>query len=183
MIRDIRWPRSIDLTKSGGVLVGVCITSACLVLGSCTIQSGLPGPTVTIDTPAGPVPLNAPPPVLGSGPGLASPPPGLMPLPAVPAQPINRNGTYSGRADVLSTAGGMCLNGMNVSNFKVSGNSVRFGRFRGTIAQDDGLQMVYRGTWIVGQFEGDTFVGQVDGAGNWDTPGCTFYLKLVRTGP
>jgi len=154
----------------------------CLMLLGCTVQTGLPGPNVTFDTPMGPVPLNAPAPV-GPGSGLAAPPPGLEPMSPVPARSVSRDGTYSGRAEVLSTAGGMCLHGMNVSNFRVRGNSVRFGQFRGTIAPDGGLQMVSRGTWIVGQFEGATFQGQVDAAGNWDMPGCTFFLTLDRIGP
>ena len=49
---------------------------------------------------------------------------------------------------------------------------------------DGGLQMVFGGTWIVGQFEGATFRGQVDDTGGrWRGPGCTFILTLERTGP
>lgn len=173
-------PRT-DVPRALRAVIMACIVPGCLTLLGCTVQTGLPGPNVTFDTPMGPVPLNSPAPGPSAG-GLAVPP-GLDQTMPVPAPVVSRNGTYSGRAEVLSTAGGMCLNGMNVSNFKVHGNSVRFGQFRGTIAPDDGLQMVSRGTWIIGQFEGATFRGQVDARGNWDAPGCTFILTLDRVGP
>jgi hypothetical protein len=146
--------------------IRTALVVSCLALTACTIQSGLPGPRVTFDTPLGPVPLDAPP---------ANVPP--------PGQPVHRDGTYAGRAEVLSTAGGLCLHGINMTGFRVSGDSVQFGRFHGTITPEGGLQMVYRGTWIIGQFEGATFSGQIDGAGNWDMPGCTFYVALNWTGP
>jgi len=161
------------------------LVSACLALLGCTVQTGLPGPNVTLSTPTGPVPIyTQPQPPAGAGNDLAVPP-GLEPASPLPPpfQSGNRNGTYSGRAVVLSTAGGVCDNGMNVSNFKVYGNSVRFGQFRGTITPDGGLQMVFRGTWIIGQFEGATFRGQADFTGRWGTPGCVFLLNLERTGP
>ncbi len=78
---------------------------------------------------------------------------------------------------------------MQVTGFHVSGNSVRFGGFRGTIDSAGGLQMVHGGQWIVGQFEGTTFNGQftfppqnqrrVRASG----PGCSFVLSLNRIGP
>jgi hypothetical protein len=160
------------------------LVPACLALFGCTVQTGLPGPNVILSTPTGPAPLYAPA-QSPAGPGndLAVPP-GLEPAsPPPPAQTGNRNGTYSGRAEVLTTAGGICDKGMNVDNFKVHGNSVRFGQFRGTIAPDGGLQMVFGGTWIIGQFEGATFRGQADFRGRRGSPGCVFVLTLDRTGP
>ncbi len=67
-----------------------------------------------------------------------------------------------------------------VVGFHVSGNRVRFGRFRGTIDGDDGLQMVYNQQWILGQFEGATFHGHVTFWGR-QGPGCTYLLNLERT--
>jgi hypothetical protein len=162
--------------------IRACLIPACLTLFACTVQTGLPGPNVILNTPMGPIPVNSPGPVMPGG-GQVGPPPGLEPSLPVPTQAVSRNGTYTGYAEVLSTAGGVCLNGMKVDNFKVHGNSVRFGGFRGTIAPDGGLQMVFGGTWIVGQFEGPTFRGQVDERGRWASPGCTFILTLDRTGP
>ena len=174
----------INVAKSLRAGARACLVPACLTLFGCTVQTGLSAPNVVLDTPTGPVPLNSPAPAPVMPGGLAGPPPGLEPSLPVPTQAVSRNGTYTGTAEVLSTAGGTCLNGTKVDNFKVHGNSVRFGGFRGTIAPDGGLQMVFGGTWIVGQFEGATFRGQVDDTGGrWSGPGCTFILTLERTGP
>lgn len=154
---------------------------ACLALCGCTVQTGLPGPNVMINTPGGGlVPLNAPGPVMPGGP--VSPPPGLEPMSPAAAQTVSRDGIYAGSMEALSTAGGICANQVKVNGFKVHGNSVRFGDFRGTIDPDGGLQMVFRGNWIIGEFAGASFHGHVQGAGVGQ-PGCTFILTLNRTGP
>jgi hypothetical protein len=137
--------RPINVGKSLRAGARACLVPVCLTLFSCAIQTGLPGPNVILDTPTGPVPLKSPAPVMPGG-GLAGPPPGLEPSLPVPTQDVSRNGTYCGSAEVLSTAGGRCLNGMKVDNFRVRGSSVRFGGFRGTITPDGGLQMVFGGT-------------------------------------
>jgi hypothetical protein len=150
-------------------------------------------PNVIYDTPMGPIPLNAPTPVAPDG-SLLAPPPGLEPAltappqgigatSPVPAQPVSLDGTYSGGGEVLSTGGGMCLSNVHIDTFKVHGSSVRFGRFRGSITADGGLQMACDGAWIVGQFEGPIFRGQWNGRGNFDTLGCTIFLTLDRIGP
>ena len=183
MKRDTRGCEPINAAKSLRAGVRACLIPVCLALFGCTGQNGSPIPNVILSTPTGSVPLyTAGPSPAGPGNDLAVPP-GLDPAPPPPAQAANRNGTYTGRAEVLVTAGGLCDQGMAVDNFKVAGNSVHFGQFRGTIAPDGGLQMVFRGTWIVGQFEGATFRGQVDNQGRWGQPGCTFSLTLDRTGP
>jgi hypothetical protein len=182
MTRDTKGSEPINAAKSLRVGVRACLVSACFALFGCTVQTGLPAPNVILDTPTGPVPLNSPAPVPPGG-ALAVPPPNLMPTLPAPAQAVSRDGTYSGRAEVLSTNGGSCTTGMDVTNFRVHGDSVRFGQFWGTIAPDGGLQMAFRGTWIVGQFEGATFRGQADFNGRWGAPGCTFMLTLDRTGP
>jgi hypothetical protein len=182
MRRDIRRLQPINAAMSLRVGIRVGLIPLCLTLFGCTIQSGLPGPNVIFNTPMGSVPLNSPASVPPGG-ALAVPPANLEPPLPVPTQPVSRDGTYSGTAEVLSTNGGSCTRGMNVSNFRVHGNSVRFGLFRGTIASDGGLQMVFRGTWIIGQFEGATFRGQVDDRGGRNSAGCTFILTLDRTGP
>jgi hypothetical protein len=194
MTRDIRGSQPISGEKSpraGAIVsavVGVHLIGTALILCGCTMQGGAP-PNVYLSTGVGSVQLNSPAPVAPGGdqvpppPGLMATPPGSAPGVPVPAPGVGRDGTYSGNAELLSTAGGMCTSGMRVDNFKVRGNSVRFGQFHGTIAPDGGLQMVSDQTWIFGQFEGATFRGQVNGAGNWGAPGCTFMLTLERTGP
>ncbi len=111
------------------------------------------------------------------------PPPGLENS-ASPktAQPVSRDGTYVGTAVPLDTGGGLCIQTQQVSGFHVRGDSVRFGGFRGTIDADNGLQMVSRRDWIIGQFEGDTFRGQIDVSGRIGHPGCTYMLNLQRVG-
>jgi len=172
-----------------GTRVRVYLIGAAMTLCGCAVQGGAP-PNVYLSTGVGSVQLNSPAPGAPGGnlapppPGLMTPPPGSAPTLPVPAQGAGRNGTYSGTAELLSTAGGMGTSGMKVDNFKVRGNSVRFGQFHGTIAPDGGLQMVSDQTWIFGQFEGATFRGQVNGAGGrGEGPGCTFMLTLERTGP
>jgi hypothetical protein len=115
--------------------------------------------------------------------GAVGPPPGLEgTAPSSPVQPVSRDGSYVGTAVPLDTGGGLCITTHQVSGFHVQGNSVRFGGFRGTIDANNGLQMVSRRDWIVGQFDGDTFRGQMDVTGRLDAPGCTFMMTLQRAG-
>lgn len=139
------------------------------------------GPSVVVDTPGGATPIYAPGTALPPADPLATPP-GLTGNLLPPTQPVSRDGTYAGTAVPLDTFGGACTSTMRVEGFHVTGNSVRFGQYRGTIDGNNGLQMVYRGTWIVGQFEGDNFQGQVDSMGRF-APGCTFSMTLQRVGP
>lgn len=185
MTRDTRGCEPTNAAKSLRAGVAACLIPACMALFGCTVQTGLQAPDVVLSTPTGTVPLYTPAPSpAGPGNNLAVPP-GLEAAPPTPtpAQAVSRNGTYSGRGEVLVTAGGACTDGMNVDNFRVQGNSVRFGGFHGTIGPDGGLQMVFGGTWIIGQFEGATFRGQADFRGRWGAPGCVFTLTLDRTGP
>jgi hypothetical protein len=153
----------------------LCLVAACVMSFGCSGP-----PTVVLDTPTGVVPLNAPAPVMPGG--LAAPPPGLEPSAPGPAQGVSRDGSYAGTATALITGGGLCTETRNVAGFVVHGNSARFGGFRGTIAADGGVQMVYGQDWLVGQFEGATFHGQLDSLGRFGSPGCTYRLNLERTG-
>lgn len=161
----------------------VLLATSCLLIGGCSGS----GPNVVLDTPTGVVPLDAPSPTVMPG-GLAGPPPGLD-NPAAPAGAMgsgivaNRSGIYAGNAVPLDTGGGICLQDQPVSGFRVRGNAVRFGRYRGTIAPDGGLQMVNGDTWIVGQFVGATFRGQVDMNQGFGNPMCTYMMTLQRVGP
>jgi hypothetical protein len=133
------------------------------------------GPTVLLATPSGPVHIAGSPmptPMVG-------PPPGLDPALAG----AGRDGTYAGTATVLLTAGGQCIQNQQIGNFRVRGNAVRYGVFRGTIDPDGGLQMVHGRTWIIGQFDGATFSGQLDIPGRYGGPGCSYLLSLARVGP
>lgn len=151
-----------------GVHIGKLAAVLCMALAGCA-----QGPAVLVDTPTGVTPIYTPPPAM----------PGAVAALPAPAAMVTRTGSYTGTAVPLDTGGGICINTLTVSNFRVDGNAVRFGRFRGTIGPDNGLQMVSGDQWIVGQFEGASFHGQFDVPGPRDAPGCTFMLTLRRTGP
>ena len=187
MIRNTGRLRPITVATTMRAGLGARLAPICLMLLGCTVQTGLPGPTVVLDTPTGPVPLYAPAPV-GPGSGLAAPPPNLepvapIPAQAVPAQAASRDGSYAGIAEVLTTGGGLCIKPVTISGFVVRGNSARFDGFRGTIDPDGGVQMYYGGNWIVGQFEGGIFRGQLSTSGRFSGNGCSYILNLERTGP
>ena len=105
------------------------------------------------------------------------------PVQTPPVTPAERSGTYSGTAVPLDTAGGRCISNKAVRGFRVRGNKVRWGGFRGTIAPDNGLQMIYGRTWVIGQFVGQTFQGQISTDTGIRGPGCSFVMTLERTGP
>jgi hypothetical protein len=168
--------RPINVADSRRADLKLRLVPLCLVLFGCSGP-----PTVVLDTPTGVVPLDSPVPVAMPG-GLAAPPPGLEPMSPLPAKAVSRNGTYTGTAIVLVTNGGLCTDTLKVSGFDVQGNSARFGGFRGTIAPDGRVQMVYGQDWIAGQFDGATFHGQLDLLGRFGSPGCTYMLNLERTG-
>ncbi|HTI81102.1 MAG TPA: hypothetical protein VL614_11700 [Acetobacteraceae bacterium] len=136
-------------------------------------------PEVLLDTPTGVTPIYTPTPQAAMPGGAIAPPPGMMPPP--PVLTGSRNGSYTGTAFPLETGGGLCISTLTVSGFHVNGNAVRFGGFRGRIDPNNGLQMIYGNRWIVGQFEGPTFHGQLDVTGSFGAPGCTYMLNLQRT--
>jgi hypothetical protein len=153
----------------------------CSLLLGCSGNSEWQPPTVVVDTPTGVTPIYSPAPVMPGG--IAGPPPGLEnSAMAQPTGPVSRDGSYAGTAEPLETGGGLCLETRPVSGFRVRGNSVRFGRFRGRIDANNGLQMVYGQDWVIGQFEGTTFHGQFDINGNFGAPDCTYLLNLRRAG-
>jgi hypothetical protein len=136
------------------------------------------GPTVLVDTPTGVTPIYTPGPAMPGG--AVAPPPGLENSPPPPRNPLSWEGDYTGIAVPLDTGGGICISNQQVGNFRVRRNAVRYGGFRGRIAPDGGLQMVYGQDWIIGQFEGAAFHGQLDLNGRFGAPGCTYMLTLNR---
>jgi hypothetical protein len=96
---------------------------------------------------------------------------------------VDRSGNYAGTAVPLDTGGGVCIQSQKVGNFFVRGNSVRYGRFRGRIDANNGLQMVNGNQWIIGQFEGATFHGQLELPGSFNFGGCSYMLSLERVAP
>jgi hypothetical protein len=152
----------------------IALAAVALTLAAC---AGGP-PAIILDTAAGPVPLNN-----AASAELAGPPPGIEPAAFFPTPGAGLDGTYAGTADVLTTDGGLCIQNLKVKDFRVRGNAARYGGYRGRIEPDGGLQMVYGQDWIIGQFEGATFHGQIEVRGRFDSPGCSYLLSLVRVGP
>ena len=71
----------------------------------------------------------------------------------------------------------------HVSDFRVRGNQAFYGGFRGKIEPDGSVQMHFGHDWIIGQFDGTGFAGQLN-ADNWRRPpGCAWALRLARVGP
>ena len=154
---------------------------ACLALAGC----GGGGPSVTLNTAAGQRPIYTP--TAGRPGSLAAPPQSMQPASPVASGSADRNGTYAGTAVPLDTGGGLCITNRKVSGFTVRGKSVRFGAFHGTIDANNGVQMFAGQQWIVGQFEGPNFYGQLDmtSHGNLRTAarGCSYVLNLQRVAP
>jgi hypothetical protein len=154
----------------------VAVTSGCTMV----IPPGGP-PTVIQNTPFGSSVVSQGGQLGGS---LAAPPSNLDPdLPGtLPAMTGPRDGIYSGVAVPLNTGGGVCITNQPIDGFRVTGDQVRWGQFRGRI-RGDALQMVQGNTWVFGQFEGNRFNGQITMSGRFQSPGCTFMLTLAKTGP
>jgi hypothetical protein len=170
--RRRHWPIVASSVRAG---IGMCLVSTALTVGGCAAQSGLRGASVILDTAAGPLAMN--PPVLAMADRGAAGSAGAM-----PGQAVNRDGQYAGSAVVLVTNGGSCIQPLAVSGFVVQGNSSQFGGFHGTIDETGGLQMVYGGTWIVGQFRDAVFRGQLTVSGpRWEL-GCSYLVNLHRIG-
>jgi hypothetical protein len=142
-----------------------------IMLSSCSGQA----PNVTVNAPTGVTATAG-----AQSPGLLGASQTALRGGSLPPSPANRSGSYAGTATPIETGGGLCLETQKVSNFIVRGNSVHFGGFRGTIAPDNGLQMIYGRQWIVGQFEGPTFHGQFDIPGTFGAPECSYMLNLER---
>jgi hypothetical protein len=162
------------------VRVGVC---ALLALSSACTTIFTPGapPTVIQSTPFGSTVISQ-----GGqlGGGLAAPPGNLDP--AFPGQMPSmggpRDGVYSGVAVPLDTGGGVCITTQPIDGFRVTGDQVRWGLFRGRI-NGNNLQMVQGSTWVMGQFDGNRFGGQITTYGRRGSMGCTFQVSLTKTGP
>ncbi len=158
-----------------GLMVGV--------IGGCsaTYEKGGP-PTVMLQSPFGPPRVIEGGGQAGGAQGsLAAPPANLSSEPPRPTETAIRDGSYSGTAEPLSTGGGVCVQNRLVQDFNVHGNAVRWGGFRGTIAPDHRLRMVFGQAWVFGQFVGSTFHGQLTMPGGRGWSQCTYSLTLKRT--
>lgn len=116
--------------------------------------------------------------------GDAAPPanvdPDVTDLP--PAMGGSRSGAYSGIIEPLDTGGGQCTSSQPVRDFRVRGNIVRWQRFHGRIV-GNGLQMRHGNDWLIGEFiDGNQFSGQIGAYGPDQPPGCSWRIRLSKTG-
>ena len=149
----------------------IVLAVGCLMLAQCSGSNAPQVPNVVLATPAGIAPIYTP------------NAPGPLPPPTVP-QPVDPSGVYAGVAEPLSTGGGICIRPIRMGGFHVQGNTVRFGRFNGAIDAQNGLQMTYAGQWIVGQFEGASFHGQLEVPTRTRFGlGCSYVVTLRRVSP
>ena len=150
-------------------LRGACVLAVALLAGACTYSdtAGQPG-TLTVRPPLSLPPVGAPPP-----PELGDTAQTIMqgPRPA--------NAVYAGVMHSTFNPLGRCANPMRINGFKVNGDRVDFGLYRGTIGADGKLEMQYRDTWIYGQFVGTHFQGAY-----WAPyPQCTYDISMDAAGP
>ena len=89
-----------------------------------------------------------------------------------PFTPIS--GRYQGMGRVTNNPGGRCRTTVDLTNWTVSGDRVRFGAFRGTIRSDGSLMMQAGGRYIKGNLAGPKFTGVFWQPG----PRCTYSISL-----
>jgi hypothetical protein len=154
---------------------------ACIVTLSALLQgcagSGWQPPTVMIATAGGAQTIYSPAPPPDVLPG---PPPGLANAVPPASQAVGRDGAYAGTADPFVTDGGLCSQTLRIEGFRVQGDRVRYGQFRGRIYNGNELQMARGNDWLLGQFYGPTFHGQLMTYAVHDRPACSFIVNLER---
>jgi hypothetical protein len=111
---------------------------------------------------------------------LPAPPAGLANAAPPAGTPAGHDGDYAGWADPLATDGGLCAQTLRIEGFRVLGDRVSFGQFRGRIDSENGLQMAGGNDWLIGQFYGATFQGQLMTYDTHSRPGCSFIVRLER---
>jgi hypothetical protein len=111
---------------------------------------------------------------------LPMPPAGSATAAPPASSPAGHDGVYAGWADPLATDGGLCMQTRRIEGFRVLGDRVSYGQFRGRIDSENGLQMAGGNDWLIGQFDGTTFHGQLLTYFTQSRPGCSFVLRLER---
>jgi hypothetical protein len=144
----------------GSAIVAASLVCAVMVAG-CTYTTDSTGPGALAVQPLGTVPAvprPAPPPSADVPPG---PPP---------------SGMFSGIAHLTNRPATGCRREIDIDQFIVSGNRVRYMGFRGTIRPDLSVRLQSGQSYITGHFVDDRFVGQF-----WrPQPSCTYHLELRR---
>jgi hypothetical protein len=98
----------------------------------------------------------------------------------VPAPASGRDGIYTGSA-VEANGQVTCSSPLSISNFRVEGNTVRFGGFSGPIAPDGTVMLPFDSAWLTGRFVGQTFNGTIETNVGIGLPrDCTYRIAARR---
>lgn len=167
-------PGLIDAAMLG--LAAICVVGCTTVY-----QPGVP-PITTLDLPVtGSIVVNPPPPpppIVERR--LRVPPSDVPPVPSELTSASGWSGSYAGWASMINAQPGRCAADMRITNFRVTGDQVRFGRFRGRVAPDGRLQLVEGQNTIVGGFRDGHFEGQMSFAASDQAVGCVYLMTLDR---
>lgn len=141
------------------------VAAACVVLANCSAQidtQSMSPSSVTFTIPGSQPRTVAPD-------GSVIPPPGALELNAAPApgappagpDGLPVSGHYTGIANRLNNPGGRCRDDVELTNFTVKGDRVRFGKFTGRIRSDGSIQMQAGRSYVTGSFVGSRFTGRM----------------------
>ena len=107
--------------------------------------------------------------------GGAMPPPlALDSAPKPPPTGRPASGPYRGEGVALNDPGGACAQRQTVENWTVSGDTTRFGRFRGKIQPDGSLAMQAGPARVTGKYAGSHFTGTLVRP----QPSCAYAITL-----
>jgi hypothetical protein len=149
------------------------------LLGGCTGSDWQP-PRVMLATAMGATTIYTPAAARPADDVLPAPPAGLANAASAAGTPAGHDGNYAGWADPFVTDGGLCRQTLRIEGFHVLGDQVSFGQFRGRIDSGNGVQMAGGSDWLIGQFYGVTFHGQLMTYAAHNRPACSFIVRLER---
>ena len=92
------------------------------------------------------------------------------------------DGLYTGTAVVEVNPEFGCTRQIPVGGFRVDGNAVRFGAFRGTVAPDGSATLLFGYSTMVGRFADNGFQGRIAlyPMLQWDKEACVYRASLGR---
>jgi hypothetical protein len=157
----------------------VCLVALSALLAGCT-GSGWQPPTVMAASVMGAKTIYPPDAAQPTADVLPTPPAGSANAASSVGAPAEHDGDYAGWAYPLVTDGGLCTQTLRIAGFRVLGGRVSFGQYRGRIDSENGLQMAGGTNWLIGQFYGVTFRGQLMTYATHNRPGCSFIVRLER---
>jgi len=105
------------------------------------------------------------------------------PEPLVTTGPFD--GVYTGTAVVKANTNFACGEQIPLGGFRVDGNTIRFGGFRGKVEPDGSASLSFGRNQMNGRFTGNTFHGEVTliTGSHLDWVSCTYRADLSRVAP